>query len=260
MKYLLCKQAAYTSVGYQHKPLTTVRYYGNGPTNCSPRNSGRARTLSGGKALMELGSARAPFSAAWISLPSLEHIFTLINRSLNRFMLIVRSTLSLFPRGGTKVHSVVVYEAKLQNVRFCTHLNCHRFLRELFYAAVNNCLLISNVHPASDPSLACSPRSYQITVSPLRNHYLSLGLTFTGCCSPNLRQRHPLLTYLPQITLPAATSAHTVLATSEKNIIKKKGDSSRSVFFPSRLLSPFQRYPFRLARQRSPGRSPPNPN
>lgn len=109
---------------------------------------------AGGKALMELGSARAPFSAAWISLPSLEHIFTLINRSLNRFMLIVRSTSSLFPRGGTKVHSVVVYEAKLQNVRFCTHLNCHRFLRELFYAAVNNCLLISNVHPASDPSLA----------------------------------------------------------------------------------------------------------
>lgn len=171
---------------------------------------------------MELGSARAPFSAAWISLLSLEHIFTLINRSLNRFMLIVRSTSSLFPRGGTKVHSVVVYEAKLQNVRFRTHLNCHRFLRELFYAAVNNCLLISNVHPASDPSLACSPCSYQITLSHLRNHHLSLGLTFKGCCSPNLRQRHPLLTYLPQITLPAATSTHTVLAMSEKNITKKR--------------------------------------
>lgn len=141
---------------------------------------------------MELGSARAPFSAAWISLLSLEHIFTLINRSLNRFMLIVRSTSSLFPRGGTKVHSVVAYEAKLQNVSFCTHLNCHRFLRELFYAAVNNCLLISNVHPASDPPLACSLCLHQITVSHLRNHYLNLELTFQRCCSPNLRQRDPV--------------------------------------------------------------------
>lgn len=97
---------------------------------------------------------RVPFSAAWISLLSLEHIFTLINRSLNRFMLIVTSTTSLFPRGGTKVHSVTVHEAKLQNVRFFAHLNHHQLLRELFYAAVNNCLLISNTHPASDPSLA----------------------------------------------------------------------------------------------------------
>lgn len=163
---------------------------------------------------MELGSARAPFSASWISLLSLEHIFALINRSLNRFTLIVRSTSSLFPRGGTKVHSVVADDAELQNLRFCAHLNRHRFLRELFYAAVNNCLLISNVRPASDPSLAGSPCSHQITLSHLRNHYLNLELTFKRCCSPKLRQRHPVLTYLPQISLRAATSAHTLLAES----------------------------------------------
>lgn len=81
---------------------------------------------------MELGSSGVPFSPASIALLSLERIFALINRSLNRFMLIVTSTSSLFPRGGTKVHSVLAHEAKLQEVGLCSHVCRPRLPREPF--------------------------------------------------------------------------------------------------------------------------------
>lgn len=112
-----------------------------------------AGTLSGNKALMELGSSRVPFSAALIALLSLERIFALINRSLNRFMLIVTSTSSLFPRGGTKVHSVLAHEAKFREVGLCAHLNRRRLQRELFPAAVKPDQLLSGAPAAGEPLL-----------------------------------------------------------------------------------------------------------
>lgn len=103
--------------------------------------------------MTELGSSRVPFSAALIALLSLERIFALINRSLNRFMLIVTSTSSLFPRGGTKVHSVLAHEAKFKEVGFCAHLNRHRLLRELFPAAVKPGQVLSGAPAAGEPHL-----------------------------------------------------------------------------------------------------------
>lgn len=130
-----------------------------------PRAAHTERGVCGNKALMELGSSRVPFSAALIALPSLERIFALTNRSLNRFMLIVTSTSSLFPRGGTEVHSVLAHEAKFQEVRFCAHLNRHRLPRELFPAAVKPDQALSGAPAAGEPHL---PHHLEYEFAPTR--------------------------------------------------------------------------------------------
>lgn len=131
-------------------------------------------------------------------------------------MLIVTSTTSLFKGEGPKFIQLLSMKQNCKNVRFFPHLNHHQLLRDLLYAAVNNCLLISNIHPASDPLLAgfvpdhCS---YQIPVcfrSPTpvigRSVHTRSLTSVTDCClyhlSPCPQQTPPSLPEFPPLSLP----------------------------------------------------------
>lgn len=180
---------------------------------------------------MELASSRVPFSAALIALLSLERIFALINRSLNRFMLIVTSTSSLFPRGGTKVHSVLAHEAKFQELWLCPHLNRHRLPRELFPAAAQPGQVLSGAPAAGEPHPP---------------HHLHRGSLPHASSRPSCATQR----YGTKLCPPETRNTH-------ENIIKPRGDPSGVgwLFDPDPALA-YPATPLRRAARSPPGRSP----